>query len=116
MRPLLRFVALASISLLGSCALDFDRYDPRRGADGSSPMPDAMTVDVGPCGTVGVQCCVGNSCATGLLCASGVCMACPMGQRVCAGACTDTTTSNDHCGSCGTVCRGARTCVNSTCQ
>lgn len=105
-----------TLTLTASCALDFDRYDPRRGGDSAAPMPDATTVDVGPCGTAGLQCCVGNTCETGLLCSSGTCMACPMGQLVCAGACTDTTNNNNHCGRCGNACRGVRTCVNSTCQ
>lgn len=105
-----------TLTLTASCALDFDRYDPRRAGDSAAPLADAMTVDVGACGTVGTQCCVGNTCQTGLLCASGVCMACPMGQLVCSGACTDTTTNNNHCGRCGNTCRGSRTCVNSNCQ
>jgi hypothetical protein len=123
-RSLAALVALA----LSGCAWDWDRYQPR--ADGST-RPDSATDgaladapndalappnDAAPCGSLGLQCCANGSCETGLLCASGTCMACPMGQTACAGACVDTASNMVHCGACDNRCRGNQRCVMSVCQ
>ena len=45
----------------------------------------------------------------------GACgLTCGAGLRCCAGHCVNTTTSNDHCSTCGNSCTG-KTCCNSSC-
>jgi len=41
---------------------------------------------------------------------------CDTGQQYCAGGCVDTTTSNDHCGSCNNACDSGSTCAAGTCK
>jgi hypothetical protein len=103
---------------LSGCALDWDRFDPRLadGATSNDATPDVVITDIGPCGAPGLRCCTGNSCETGARCVSNVCMACPMGQIVCSGACVDPQVSDDHCGRCGVECRRTRNCVMGNCQ
>ncbi|MBL8677706.1 MAG: hypothetical protein JNK05_00955 [Myxococcales bacterium] len=112
-------LSLVLLALVCSaCALDWDRFDPRR-ADGSAtdaPAADVVPVDVGPCGDPGLQCCAGGTCRTGSICTSTVCTACPAGQIACSGACVDVQVSNDHCGRCGVQCRGMRVCTMGNCQ
>ncbi|MBL8601653.1 MAG: hypothetical protein JNK72_07005 [Myxococcales bacterium] len=40
---------------------------------------------------------------------------CPTGQTRCGEQCIDTASSNDHCGSCGTVCSAGQSCVSGAC-
>lgn len=41
---------------------------------------------------------------------------CPPGERVCRGACVDTSRSPVHCGACGASCRGDETCRAGRCE
>lgn len=95
------------------CAYDWDRYDPRRG-DGA--LADGAAVDAPSCGNVGQPCCAGNSCVSAALCTAGACQPCPTGQIACAGQCVDPQTNSDHCGACGTICRGMNTCTAGSCR
>lgn len=54
-----------------------------------------------------------DSCPGGLCDSSGVC--CPSSMSVCGGACTDTSTSNAHCGHCGAPCLAVQTCHVGVC-
>lgn len=54
-----------------------------------------------------------DSCSVGLCDGSGVC--CPSNMAVCGGACTDTRTSNAHCGQCGAPCLAVQTCHAGAC-
>ncbi len=51
----------------------------------------------------------------GTTCQNGVC-ACPAGQTLCGGACTDLTTDAANCGQCGNACATGASCVSGTCK
>ncbi|HET8933883.1 MAG TPA: hypothetical protein VFN67_10600 [Polyangiales bacterium] len=99
-----------------------------------SPCPTGQMCAAGTCqipacptGTerCGGECIVTNTddhcgscspCPTGQMCAAGTCQipACPSGTERCGGQCVATNT-NANCGSCGNDCRGALTCLGSSC-
>jgi hypothetical protein len=41
---------------------------------------------------------------------------CDTGYSLCGNSCVDTDTDDAHCGSCTTMCNGARHCVAGTCK
>jgi hypothetical protein len=66
----------------------------------------------GPDGCNG-QCQTGP-CSGSQQCVNGACRdSCP--TAVCGGACVDTQTSEQHCGSCGNACTGGKSCVGGQC-
>jgi hypothetical protein len=106
----------------GACAL---------GCGGGTTQCGATCVelanDPANCGTCGRSCgvlgvCVNGSCATlagsgdaGTSDASSDGAVCSGTERLCNGACTDTTSSSNDCGGCGAACMPLEVCSNSTC-
>jgi hypothetical protein len=98
----------------------------------NSPCSNERTCQSGQCKCPGNKpvecgstcqpaCCPGAACSppiSGLCLSSGIC-GCALGLTSCAGACVNTSTSLQHCGSCGTVCtnvNGTTQCSSGTCQ
>lgn len=92
------------------CAVDHGDCDgdPKNGCESSLSSPASC----GKCGTA----CTG---ATSLCAPSGCVSACPLGLTECNGACIDTKTNLDNCGTCARKCvapgNGDPVCLNSTC-
>jgi hypothetical protein len=50
------------------------------------------------------------------VCAASTCGGCPSGTSLCGAACTNLTVDTNNCNTCGNVCPGGQTCVNSVCM
>ncbi|MBN2722652.1 MAG: hypothetical protein JXR95_01120 [Deltaproteobacteria bacterium] len=56
-----------------------------------------------------------SPCPDGTVCDSGLCV-CDTGGILCNGTCTDVSSDNNNCGSCGVVCTGDTICIDSVCE
>src|SRR5258706_6537689 len=80
-----------------------------------------------PIGGEGCACTVNGACDPGLTCLSSVCVtvpdsgtdggtgSCNAGQATCNAMCTDLSTDNANCGSCGNACPGGTKCAAGSC-
>jgi hypothetical protein len=69
--------------------------------------------DAGMCRSPDSNACT-DTCGGGRTCQAGTCV-CPPMQEFCAGACTDTQTSDEHCGACDAACTGGKVCEAGSC-
>jgi hypothetical protein len=74
-------------------------------ADGCEVNLNASPAHCGACN---------RACTGGTVCSAGVC-ACPAGQTLCSGVCTDLLNDTSHCGTCTTVCNPGQACAAGVC-
>jgi hypothetical protein len=77
------------------------------------PCAAGQVCDAGQCRAPDSNACT-TTCGGGRTCQQGMCV-CPPAQDFCAGACTDTQTSDDHCGACDAACEGGKVCEGGSC-